>query len=353
MTGLASSFPLNCWYVAATSDEVGRRPLGRSLLDQPVVLYRQESGSVAAFEDRCAHRAFPLSVGRVEGDLLVCAYHGFAYDAAGTCVRVPSQPNVPTGVCVRRFPVREEPPFVWIWLGRPEGAATSAPPRLRWLNEDGWSAFGVNREVASNYMLLHEHYLDLTHTLVVHPEVVPPGVDRLPPMSDVEVSETSVSFRRSFPALPLAEWEAEATGLARDGTYERREYGTFVSPALHVGRWQIHGGQGDAYEVVRAQAFTPASATSTHLFLQVARNYAVDREVIAQHLRSMFEDIAATDARIVETVQSTAGHQGWARGAHVSADAAAIQARRIVNAMLAREAGRSAVRPGFSGLVSR
>jgi phenylpropionate dioxygenase-like ring-hydroxylating dioxygenase large terminal subunit len=353
MTVLAPNYPLNCWYVAAMSDEVGETPFARRLLDHPVVLYRQESGSVTALEDRCAHRAFPLSEGRVEGDLLVCAYHGFAYDAAGTCVRVPSQPNVPPGICVRRFPVREEPPFVWIWFGHPAGAALTSPPRLPWLLDDAWATFGLRREVAANYMLLHEHYLDLTYTLVVHPEVVPPGVERLPPLDDVEVSETSVSFRRSFPALPLAEWEAEATGLPREGSYERREYGTFVSPAVHVGRWQIRSGDDDVHELVRVQAFTPGTTVGSHLFLQVARNYALDRNVVTQHLETIFEEHAVTGARIVETVQATAGHQGWARGAHVSADAAAVHARRIVNSMLAREAGRAAVRPGFSGLLAR
>src|SRR5580658_3892400 len=35
-------FLRNCWYVAAGSGEVGRVPLGRLLLGEPVVLYRRE-----------------------------------------------------------------------------------------------------------------------------------------------------------------------------------------------------------------------------------------------------------------------------------------------------------------------
>jgi len=345
------NYPLNCWYVAATSDEVGRQPLGRRLLDRPVVLYRRESGDVTALEDRCAHRAYPLSEGTLEGDLLVCAYHGFTYDAAGTCVRVPSQVNVPTGVCVRRFPVREEPPYVWIWLGEPSGSVLTSPPRLRWLSDEGWARFGLAREVAANYMLLHEHHLDLTYTLIVHPELVPAGIDRLPPPDDIEVSETSVSFTRSVPAVPLADWEAEATGLARDRNYERREYETFVSPALHVGRWEIRAD--DAHQLVRIQAFTPAGETATHVFLQTARNYALDRPAVTDQLREMLEDLLVSGAAIVEKVQAHGGHRAWMQGVHVTADAAAIHARRIVNQMLAREAGRAPVRPGFASLVRR
>ena len=99
------NYPLDCWYVAATSDEVGFGLFGRKLLDRPVVLYRLESGEVVALEDRCAHRGYPLSKGRLDGVLLVCGYHGLRYDTACVCVGVPSQPNVPYGVCVRAYPV--------------------------------------------------------------------------------------------------------------------------------------------------------------------------------------------------------------------------------------------------------
>ena len=44
----ARTYPLNCWYVAATSDEVGRKLLGRRLLGEDVLLYRQEAGPVVA-----------------------------------------------------------------------------------------------------------------------------------------------------------------------------------------------------------------------------------------------------------------------------------------------------------------
>ena len=62
------NYPFNCWYVAATSDEVGPELLARRLLDKPVLLYRRGSGEIVAMEDRCVHRRLPLSLGRVRGD---------------------------------------------------------------------------------------------------------------------------------------------------------------------------------------------------------------------------------------------------------------------------------------------
>ena len=35
-------FLRNFWYVAAADDEIGRQPLGRTILGEPVVLFRTE-----------------------------------------------------------------------------------------------------------------------------------------------------------------------------------------------------------------------------------------------------------------------------------------------------------------------
>jgi phenylpropionate dioxygenase-like ring-hydroxylating dioxygenase large terminal subunit len=82
-------FLKNFWYVAAFDHEVARKPLGRMILGEPVVLFRKENGTPVALEDRCVHRHLPLSMGRLVGDHLQCHYHGLRYDGGGQCVRVP------------------------------------------------------------------------------------------------------------------------------------------------------------------------------------------------------------------------------------------------------------------------
>ena len=69
--------PRNCWYAVATTGEVGREPLGRRVLGTGVVLFRTTDGTAVALEDRCAHRPYPLSLGRVDGDRIVSGYTGF------------------------------------------------------------------------------------------------------------------------------------------------------------------------------------------------------------------------------------------------------------------------------------
>lgn len=76
----------SCWYMAAWSEEIGAKGLSRRILDRPTFLYRLTDGGVAAVLDRCPHRFAPLSKGEINGDSIVCGYHGltFAADAGLT-----------------------------------------------------------------------------------------------------------------------------------------------------------------------------------------------------------------------------------------------------------------------------
>lgn len=336
------NYPVDCWYVAAMSSDVAHQPLGRMLLDRPVVLYRTGTGELVALEDRCAHRRYPLSEGRVDGDELVCGYHGLRYDATGMCVKVPSQLNVPYQACVRRYPVVDRPPYVWIWLGEPRRSALSAIPDLPWLAPPEWAFSGTTVDVAANFMLLHEHYLDLTHIPEVHPQETPEGLEELHGFDEIIISETSATYERQLPPAPLAEWEADWTGLPRDRTYDRRHQATFISPAVLVDSWAIDDGTDHHPEVARVQAVTPETATTTHMFWQLARNHEIDRAAVGQHLRDVLEAVMRIDVGVVEKIQATVGYQASTGGIRIGADAGILRVRRIVASMVAHESGAAA-----------
>ena len=192
--------PVNCWYVAATSDEVGQAIVGRRLAAVGVAMYRTSTGEVVAFEDRCPHRAFPLSRGRLEGDRVVCGYHGLGFDPSGRCVHVPSQEHVPYGARLHMLPVQERPPYVWIWLGEPARAALRAPEEVAWLADPTWTVCGGAAEVAANYLLLHENFADVTHVPIVHPEISPEVLHVAAPTLEIDLTETSVWYSRNYPA---------------------------------------------------------------------------------------------------------------------------------------------------------
>jgi len=205
-----------------------------------------------------------------------------------------------------------------------------------------WTSSGTSLRVAANYMLVHEHYLDLTHIPEVHPGETPPGLEEVPALDQVHVSETSAMYSRAMPPADLADWEAEATGLPRGRQYQRRHHGMFISPAVLAEGWEIDGGDGRLYEQVRIQAVTPETQTSTHLYWRFARNSALDRALVGQHLHEVFENVMRTDVAVVETIEATAGYEGAASGIRVTADAGVLRVRRIVESMLAAEGARAA-----------
>ena len=85
----------------------GPRCTGR-VCELALVLYRRQDGTAVALEDRCAHRAYPLSAGQVKGDSIECGYHGFAYGPDGGCTRVPAQSLIPKRAKVAGLPVGGE-----------------------------------------------------------------------------------------------------------------------------------------------------------------------------------------------------------------------------------------------------
>lgn len=333
MTG---NYPLNSWYVAATSDEVSGVPATRTLLSRPVVFFRDQNGQVVALEDRCAHRGYPLSSGRLESGRIVCGYHGFNYDYSGACVAVPSQPQPPIGAKVASYETREADGFVWIWLGEPALARLSPVPELPWLAE-GWSSTGTNVHVEANYMLVHDHYLDLTHIPEVHPKETPPGLLNVPPLDSIEVSEASVTYARNLPPAPLADWEAEATGLRRDSDYERHHFGRFISPGVLAEGWEIRSSTNETFTQVRIQAVTPETDTTTHLFWRFSRDYATDDPNIGANLHEVFEHVMRVDVDVIERIEATVGHQPTGSRVKVAADAGVLKVHQIVDAMLNRE----------------
>ena len=129
-------YALNQWYVAALGWELEDKPLGRTLLNHPVVLFRKSDGTVAALEDRCCHRALPLSNGTLEASGIRCGYHGLLFDDAGRCVEIPGQDKIPSKAKVPAYHVREQDQIVWIWFGsaaQPElnSLAAAAPSASR------------------------------------------------------------------------------------------------------------------------------------------------------------------------------------------------------------------------------
>ncbi len=165
-------FVKNAWTIAAWAEELDNGPLARTIMNQPIVLFRDTAGNVGALEDRCCHRGAPLPHGKVVEQGLQCGYHGLVYDTTGACVTVPGQKNIPPDARVTAYPIVERHQIIWIWMGDPARADESLIPDWHWVGDDGWRTVkgngGKPLPVACNYQFVSDNLLDISHLTYVH-----------------------------------------------------------------------------------------------------------------------------------------------------------------------------------------
>ena len=79
------------------------------------VVWRDNAGKAHIWEDRCPHRGMKLSLGFVRGNHIACLYHGWEYDSAGLCQKIPAHPELepPKTICVPTFSVAERSGMIW------------------------------------------------------------------------------------------------------------------------------------------------------------------------------------------------------------------------------------------------
>jgi vanillate O-demethylase monooxygenase subunit len=206
-------FARNHWYIAAESGEVGRSPLGRVLLNEPVVLYRRENGAAVALEDRCCHRRAPLHKGRIEGDAIRCGYHGFLYDSGGACIQIPGLSQMPPGAKVRSYPVVERNRWVWIWPGDPALADPARIPGLPERDNPAWVTTSAYLPVKADYLLLVDNLLDLSHLAFIHASSIGSSGD-LTPTSRSGARAMSSGARGSSPIYRRRRTSGSAASMA-------------------------------------------------------------------------------------------------------------------------------------------
>ena len=163
------SFLKNTWYVAAHSEDLGREPFARTILNEPVLFYRTEDGRPVAMDNRCRHRLAPLDKGKLFGDNIQCPYHGLQFSPTGACVTVPSGGDPPPRAQLRVYPVAERNSLLWIWMGDPDLANPETIVDFSLLESEAFGWFTGYLHAKANYQLLTDNLLDLSHSEFLHP----------------------------------------------------------------------------------------------------------------------------------------------------------------------------------------
>jgi vanillate O-demethylase monooxygenase subunit len=105
------------WHPVMYASELAGSPRPAVLLGERVVLVRL-AGEVRCFADLCVHRGTALSLGRVEGDEIRCAYHGWTYGPDGVCTKIPARfgASIPRRARLKPYRVAEASGLIWVCL---------------------------------------------------------------------------------------------------------------------------------------------------------------------------------------------------------------------------------------------
>jgi nitrite reductase/ring-hydroxylating ferredoxin subunit len=108
-----------CWYPVALSEDLPQGELkGMEFCDGQIVLYRGEDGVARVTTPYCPHMGANLSVGRVVGNDLQCAFHHWRFGPDGHCTEIPSGDRIPSAATIFAFPVEEKWGLIWVFFGR-------------------------------------------------------------------------------------------------------------------------------------------------------------------------------------------------------------------------------------------
>ncbi len=338
----AKTFPLNAWYAVAWDAELRRELLSRTVCNKRLVLYRRRDGAAAALEDACWHRLMPLSLGRLDGDNIVCGYHGLVFDPRGRCVRMPSQETLNPSACVRSFPVIERHRFIWVWPGDPALADPAKVPDLHWNADPAWAGDGKTIHAKCDYRLVVDNLMDLTHETFVHGSTIGNDAVAEAPFQVTHNERFATVTRWMRDIEPPPFWGA---ALGKPGRVDRWQIIRFEAPctvAIDVGVAPAGTGapEGDRSQGVNGfvlNTITPETDRTCHYFWAFVRNHRLGEQRLTTELREGVSRIFREDEIVLEAQQRAIDETKGQMFYDLNIDAGAMWARRLIDRMIAAE----------------
>jgi phenylpropionate dioxygenase-like ring-hydroxylating dioxygenase large terminal subunit len=338
-------FVRNAWYLAAWSEELSDDFLARTIMNEPIVLFRGAGGKAAALEDRCCHRGAPLSCGKATAEGMQCGYHGMTFDGTGACVKIPGQDHIPEHARVRSYPVVERQHFVWIWMG--DGAADEAKlldyPYFE--QSDQWPSRKGMMEIEANYIMMIDNLMDLTHLGFVHAKTIG-GDPNTHVNADMTVTPTENGVKLERWMLDCTPPPTYVAAVGFEGNIDRWARFEYVAPAsvlqwsgaMDVGKGAQANQDQPGLHIRLFHGATPKTDGSFYYFFATANGYRQDDPAACQQF---FDENYVTfleDKAIMEVQQARLMSDPTRKLVTIRSDAALVHARRALGRMLDAEA---------------
>lgn len=336
-TLVSTEYPLDQWYVAGFGSELTTQLLARTLLGQPIVFFRDETGNIAALEDKCCHRMLPLSDGLLEAGKVRCGYHGLLFNSHGKCVQIPGQDKIPSKACVKTYEVCEQDNIIWIWFGKDTTSKpTTLPPQYIFHSTPEFLYDMGKYHYKAPWQLIHDNLMDLSHLGYVHLKTI--GGDANTHMNakmrvDVEDNKVKV-VRHMLDSTPPPTYKA---AWPFKGNIDRWQEIEFMMSHIRIWTGAIDANSDDinnndrqGFHMRGFHGVTPETATTCHYFWSMATNPVHDKEniktkVVDQTRLTFDEDKGVIESQFINMTRF--GHQPVI---DIHIDTGANQARRLV-----------------------
>ncbi len=276
---------INDWHPVATVEELEAKSLlGLRLLGEDIVVWRVD-GQPLAWQDLCIHRGTRLSLGKVEANTLHCPYHGWVYDEAGRCIKIPAHPDQtpPQKARAKSYRARERYGLVWVSLGEP---AHDIPAFPEWDDASYRKILcGPYRFRAAGTRAI-ENFLDVAHFPFVHEGFL--GDSRRPEIGDYEATLGPDGVT----AEGISVWQPNPDGSGQGAlvTYTYRVFRPLTAYFIKTSA----GPSFAAYFTI-----SPIEELDCQGWMWLAMNYGHD--VPAEEIRAFETEVTAQDVPIVES----------------------------------------------------
>jgi phenylpropionate dioxygenase-like ring-hydroxylating dioxygenase large terminal subunit len=311
------------WYPVAHSHEVTGKPLATRLLDERVVLYRLSDGSVTAARDICYHRGVPLSLGYVEGDEIVCRYHGLRYDRSGRCTCIPAHPGGAISPRLRLDVYQAQEKYGLVWVRLVDNGPQDLPELVEWDDPDYLPVRLDSVDIKAAAGRQVEGFLDVSHFAFIHKESF--GEPDNPVVPDYKVTKTERGFVADYIST-VSNYARGYKHLAPPDFQWHRRFEVFLpfSAKLTV----TFPGSGKLHIL---NAASPVSARRTRLFVPLCRNFDKDapiEQTLDFNYQVFAEDIEIVEAQYPEDLPLNLHHE-----AHFPADRSSVTYRKGLAAL--------------------
>ena len=337
------SFLRNTWYCAAWSKEASRTPLGRTLLNEKVVLYRKENSEPVALSGVCPHRFAPMHLGKLHGNTLACPYHGLEFGEDGGCQRNPHGPVIPPGLRLKAYPVIEMHGVIWIWMGDPQRVDEALIPDMSFHVDPKYATVEGLIAIVGSYELVADNLLDLSHTQYLHPLLVfadEPGTqreNRVHREGDMLITEFN-ELNNKPTGLTFVMWEKAPERLDSRAGIRWQAPANMVLTLRQVSRDPNVPGDIGFFQ---SHLVTPETDKTCHYFWAISRDFRQQETALSEQFIAITAAVFTNeDGAMIAKVQENMGDETDLLGLRpviLPTDKAAVQARSILRKLINAE----------------